>query len=187
MSKRKITNTDQRIAIRRPGPGELINRTGNVESNHCVIVEERVQMSSLLGHRYMPVQEPALSLLPGWTTLVHFHEAQSEDGDNFAIPQPVEEHPSTPKSWQKSEKEMFFHPIQVWISLEYGEEPGEHFSHITYDKACSPSNGTAFRSRLDKALAADVIEAVDHPVAQKLRAIFGNVEPNDPQLWVEVA
>jgi hypothetical protein len=106
---------------------------------------------------------------------------------HFAYPQVLGEDPLNPDAWQECEQQLFQEALQHWVSIDYGEEPGEYDLHVEYLKAKVVPTNPHFDQQLDAALSPYAIDNIDHPVVRRLRALFGNPEDDHaPMEWLKI-
>ena len=83
----------------------------------------------------------------------------------------------------KCEKEIFEEqPLQLWMSIEYGENGGGYSLALDDLNDERPQHDPDFGQKLDATLRPDVIDNVDDPMVRRLRALFGNLEDDDAPL-----
>jgi hypothetical protein len=187
VSNRNTGNENPPLEIRKPRPGEPFYRTGNVGARYCIKTQECVGPSGILWHEYLWVKEPALDPLVPWVQLVLLHEIFINAGKQIAYPQVLGEDPLNPDAWQECEQELFREPLQHWVSIGYGEEPGKYDLHGEHLKAKDVPPNPHFDQQLDAALSPYAIDNIDHPLVRRLRAIYGNPEDDHaPMGWKKV-
>lgn len=168
----------QPIVVGKPGPGVSFYFTGNVMAGYCILVQERVGSSGLLGLHYLPVEGPALSALVPWIKLVVYREVRTETGEYYAFPQVLGEDQLNPDDWQACECRVFDEPIRHWIYIDYIDGGYEH--SIGTQVQDDLLDGSYFNQQLDAALAPFVIDSVDNPVVKRLRMLFGYEDYDAP-------
>lgn len=186
-SKRSTADTDtvppnqKRLSLeaRKPHLGEDFYRTGNMVARLIVHTQEIVGVSDVVGNRFMPVTQSALGPILTWAKHALFFETVSETGEHFADPQILGEDPSTPAAWKKCESEMLDMPLMHWMSIEPCEDCGGYQLGIGSLVDNDQLGRQDFEVQLDAALAPNLIDSADHPMARRLRAIFSHDEEDE--------